>query len=385
MISYIRKQLLKEGIIWKSEKELFEMLVKDEPWEKYRSNWDSWKNQKVQYLRKSFHILVKISDTLGFDSSLWNSRNEAIQKEEIRKAIKRYKNLQSTIDLSDLMPPDPPVSLQQKEILEKIENIYLENIEKFLDNYPHFFTPVSENQNFLLKLAQILYKKGIYDFIDQKIFPSLLPHSRAKPKTRILMAHTFGSLSNPKYLEAAKLLETIAYECNKELIDLKTATISNLRREIIKNKKVNKEVIDTLKRHYERVYQKSQTPHYYPGINLAYFLKIEDILFNKNSNSQKIEEIFFECKESINEDKSKDEEARYYAWISEIEFMLLLEYKNIDTEIYLLLEELNPPSDRVKRTLRQLNFFINLIKEAKTPLAENFIQVKYILNSYLEN
>ena len=243
MIDFIRLELVKEGFVWKNEKELFEMLIQDEKWEKYRSNWDSWKNKKVQYLRKSFHILIKIADTLDFDPSIWNSRNEFVQKDEIRKAIKRYRKLQDTIDLSELMPPDPPLTSKQKEILKQVEELSREEMVKFLKKHIEFFSAVPKNQTFLLKLTTILYMRGLYDFLDKKIFPSLLPHNRANPKIRMFMAHTFGSLSNPKYLEAAKLLETIKSDSDQELIDLKTSVISNIKREILTNKKISNEEI----------------------------------------------------------------------------------------------------------------------------------------------
>ncbi len=377
MLEFIRFQLAKNGIIWKSEKELFEMLVKDEEWEKHRSKWDSWKNKKVQYLRKSFYILVKISETLGFDPSVWNARNDAVQKEEIKKAVKKFCKAQKTIDLSTLMPPDPPLTKEQKQILKEIKNLPKREIESFLEKYPKYFQAIVENQNFLLNLVHTLYQKGMYDFLSEQVFPALLPHNRADPKIRMLMAHTFGSLSKPKYLEAAKLLETIKSEENEELIDLKTSTISNIRRDILLNKNTSKEelknALEILISHYLAIYRKSEDRHYYPAINIAYMIKIYELIFLEKFMDYDIEKLHKECKNSIEKDKNKKDDFAYYALISEAEFHLLMG-KSVESEIYFILEELNPSFSLVDKSLRQMKFFLHV--------GNNFFTQKELLNLF---
>ncbi len=365
MLEFIRMELAREGVVWKSEKELFQMLVKDEPWEKYRSNWDSWKNKKVQYLKKSFHILIKIANTLGFDPSVWDNRNEAVQKSEIRKAVRKYCKAKDTIDLSALMPPDPPLTEKQKRVLREIERVSNDKAAEFLELYPELFSSVTENQTFLLRVTEILYMRGLYDFLDERVFPSLLPHNRADPKVRIVMAHTFGSLSKPKYLEAAKLLETIKSDSDEELIDLKTSVISNIRREILTKEEISEEEIksslEILGRYYKDIYEKGDEAHYYPAINLAYILKIYESLFFEKMFAYDVDRLYKECKNSVEIDKSKKEkDLRYYAWMSESEFKMLAG-KRVSEEIYLIFEELKPSLFLIDRTLRQMEFFKKLI------------------------
>ena len=208
------------------------------------------------------------------------------------------------------------------------------------------------------------------------------------------MAHTFGSLTKPKYLEAAKLLDTVESNSNDQLIDLKTAAISNIKRDILSNHEIDihelQSAFKILLRSYAGIYKKTENSHYYPGINLMYIAKLNATIFPDDSNASDLQQIYHDCMPSIKHDKSeKNLELRYYAWMSELEFMLLLDHKDVQSEMYLLLDEIHPPYALVERTLRQMEFFTDIAKRfidvEINSVMMGFKNIIEILEGYLES
>jgi len=207
------------------------------------------------------------------------------------------------------------------------------------------------------------------------------------------MAHTLGSLTEPKHLEAAKLLDVIPPENDAHIIDMKTAAISNVRRFELHRPDLSRgnlaEVLDILIRYYHDTFTTNEIHHYYPGINLAYVLYHHNTIFPEEEHScpLSIQEIYQLSKKSIGKELNHpDKESQYYAKISELEFMLLLNRDNVESKLYLLLET-QPSYVTVERTIRQMKLFVGLnfqfAKDTNNSMMEKVEQSIKLLEGYL--
>ena len=393
LLRFVRSQLEENGITWKSELELFKMLVPDEDWDQYKTNWDNWKHLRVSNLKRSPNIRVAISKTLKFPMELWDNYTDSEQKRVLRQCIQKFAVPGKDIDLSSLIPSTHPITEAQESLIQNVIDVHRKDETNLLNEHLDYFNSSFETQSFLLKLIPVLYDQGHYDFLHVHAFPALLAHNKTDIQVKILMAHTLGSLSEPKHLEAAKLLEVIPSNNDTNLIDLKTAAISNVRRLLLSKTDLSKaELLDIhtiLIRYYHDVFTTNEIHHYYPGINLAYILYNHHMIFpnQKHTCPLSIQEIYQHSKISIEKElKNQDKEAQYYAKISELELMLLLKRDNVESELYLLLEEVQPPYATVERTIRQMELFIELC-ERYTKVEDNNIiqktqQILEILKAY---
>jgi hypothetical protein len=395
LLGFIRTQLSEEGVTWESEKELFDMLVPDEDWAKYKTNWDNWKHQRVSNLNRSPNIRTAISQTLKFSPDIWNKHTDIEQKRILRECIKKFVTPGKNIDLSSLIPKAHPITENQENLIQKVIDVHRKDEINLLNEHLDYFNPIFETQSFLLKLIPVLYDQGHYDFLHTHTFPALLTHHQADTQIKILMAHTLGSLTEPKHLEAAKLLDVIPAEKDAHIIDMKTAAISNVRRFELHKPDLSKEklaeILDVLIQYYHDTFTTNEIHHYYPGINLAYVLCQHNTIFPEREHNcpLSIQEIYQHSKTSIEKElKNQDKESQYYAKISELEFKLLLNHSNIEPELYVLLEEIQSPYATVERTIRQMELFIALHTKLSTKndkLIQNFEQFVNILKDYLEH
>jgi hypothetical protein len=196
-------------------------------------------------------------------------------------------------------------------------------------------------------------------------------------------------------LEAAKLLDVIPIENDAYIIDIKPATISNIRRYELHKPDLSKEKLDDiltiLIHYYHDTFTTNKTHHYYPGINLAYVLCQYETFFPKKEHScpLSIQEVYHLAKPSIKKELySEEKEAYYYAKISELEFKLLLGHSNIEPELYVLLEKIRPPYATVERTIRQMELFIEIREKFSTLNNKSIQKVKQfteILREYLKS
>jgi len=395
LLGFIRTQLAEEGVRWKSEQELFEMLIPDEKWEEYKTNWDNWKHLRVSNLNRSPNIRTAISETLKFSIDIWTKPTDNVQKSILRECIEKFVTPGKNIDLSSLIPATHPITEDQETLIQKVIDVHRKDEIDLLNEHLDYFQPSFETQSFLLKLIPVLYDQGHYDFLHIHVFPALLTHHQADTQIKILMAHTLGSLTEPKHLEAAKLLDIIPSENDTHIIDMKTAAISNVRRQLLTDQNLTKEqlaeILDILIRYYHATFTTNEIHHYYPGINLTYVLYQHDTFFpgREHSCPLSIQEIYQLSKPSIGKElQNQDKEAHYYAKISELEFKLLLHHNNIEPELYLLLEETQPPYATVERTIRQMELFVELIsrftKENNTVIKE-IEKIINILEGYANN
>lgn len=372
LINYIRHEMKQQGIVWKKEQELFEMLVPNESWKKYKTSWSNWKREKVDELTKSPHIRLAIGETLFFKPNIWEA-SDARQKEAVKKGVqKAFVETPQLLPKWDNIVPSFTVTQEQQELLKVLKEESLPHIEIRLNNYPHYFEPSFSNQDFLLKLLKLLYEKGAYDFLVQRVFPALLSHQRGELKVKIMEAHALGSLKEPKYLQSVKLLQSIQPSDEKKVIDLKTSMLSNLRRYHLQQKELSldelKEGMTIMLKMYHELFCYAQNYHYYPAINLLYILQIlstitqEQLAINPH-------EVYQKAQASIKAEKEQNpKQCHYYAQMSEFEFLLLLGHQGVERKIGSMLETHTPSVALVQRTKRQMLEFVAMVERVEATL-----------------
>ncbi len=386
LLNHIRHELKKQNVTWKKEQELFELLLPDENWKKFRSTWYSWKPNKdgvytIFNLTKSSHVLSKISKRLFLDISIWQA-GDIEQLRAVKQGVSAYVQAQEQLDLSAIIPQFS-LSETQEKLLEKFKKLPLFNIDQISDNHPQFFTRTFSNQAFLLALLNLLYAKGAYEFLIEKVFPNLMAHQRSNIQVKILEAHVLGSLKEPRFMEAVKLLDSIESQDTDEIIDLKTSAISNLRRFHLASSNFSnqelKEGLSTTIKTYHQIYNYKKNYHYYPAINLMYALVLA-----KNLKIETLDidpqELYTQAKRSIKKEKaSPKKEDQYYASVTELEFLLLLRKKDLTREMEVMLENLKPLGTLVDRTQRQMIEFLAMAERLGAELDSLHLAFKKII------
>jgi hypothetical protein len=391
LIQYIRDELREQGFVWKREKELFEMLIPNEEWNNYKTSWSNWKKtDKYRYLTKSPNILRAIEKTLNFDSSIW-SESDNVQKEIIKKAIQEFLTEDEPyIDISILIPDEPLMTNKQESILKKIEEVSKIDIEEIVTQNSELFVLDRTNQKFLLELTPLLYSRGCYSLLHETVFPALLVHHQDKIEIKIKRANTLANLSNPDYIGAMQILNTIDNDTYRT--DIQTTIISNFRRNSFNNITLSqddlKRVLKSIIKYYSGVYQNQKLYHYYPAINLAYMVKLFDIIFQNDRSVKEydLNKIYKEVVPSISNDKKEEGDNHYYATITELEFHLILNVSDIDRKIETLLDNEKPEIFLVERTLKQMKWFIAVVEKfstGKIPLLKGFQEVIKLLEDYI--
>jgi len=379
-LSFIIEELIRQGAKIKGKKGSYDFLIEDDMWKKHEKSWYGWLNKNNgDSSIENIYIKKKIEMKLDFSNELWD-KIEVEQRKIIPQKVKLFlerepkkkvaNHKKYDISLIDIEPTTLTCTKEQKLLIEQIENSDSVTINKIL-NKNNFFRCKEENQDFLMKVLPILYKKGFYDFLHTKLFPSLLTYNREKTYVKFKEANTLSNIGDDNYREIYHLLKSIQNPTKEESIDITTMLISNFKRSSINQKNIDKEVllntiIKSIK-YYKEAYE--ETNNYYPAINLMYMLKLLDILFPKEKIflDYNLENIYKSTHLSIKEDKKRGEDFNYYASISDIEFKILLnEYSNseeLTDELSTLLLELSPDKFLLERTVKQMLWFISLIEE----------------------
>ncbi len=367
LLKFIQDELERNGFTFKTRKEFFEKLLPDEDYEFYRSNLSNWFGGKPGKVTNR-DFLTALQNRIGFESSVWDADNRT-QLEVIRQAVKKFINPTPQVDLSELLPKNTPISDEQATLLLQIKNSPKEEADSLLLNHQSFLERTPKNQNFLLKLLTLLYDKGLYDTLAQRVFPSLLAHNTDQNHIKLFKAHTLGSLSEPDYIGAASLLETIEGSSTEEMLELQTGVISNIRRYTLEKEDLTREELDTalpvLIRYYTNVFE-IQNHHYYPGVNLTYLLTLSKLTSPDSLiiDPYDLQTIYNDTQPSISRNtNSTSKETSYYAKMSEIEFRLLRDKNDTDALLANLLEIDAPSVTYVERTLRMMKFFVPTVKK----------------------
>jgi len=368
LLSFIQEELEKNGFHWRSRKEFFEKLLPEEDYEFYRSNLSNWFGGKPGKITNR-DFLLTLQEKIGFEGNTWNA-DDRTQREVIRQAVKRFMHPTPKVDLSALLPQNTPLSDPQAALLLEIKKASPSEALALLDTHAEYLLPLPDNQNFLLKLLTALFDKGLYDMLNETIFPALLPHNANHNHIKVFRAHTLGSLSSPDYLRAASLLMSIETDAPDELLELKTGVISNVRRYNLEKEDLSKkelsEVLPVLIQYYTDVFEHVEQHHYYPGVNLCYMLKLSQLTSPQNPHidADDLEKIFQDAQASLSKGAhSPADETRYYARISEAEFRLLLGRNHLSEHLVSWLENHQPSTTYVERTLRMMRFFLGTVEQ----------------------
>ena len=394
LLSFIQDELEKNGFQWKNRKDFFEKLLPGEDYEYYRSNLSNWFGGKPGRINNQ-HFLRALQARLGFDGSVW-SADDRTQREVIRQAVKRFMNPTPTIDLSELLPRNTPLSDPQAALLLQIKKSSPDQTIALLDAHPDYLRAEPENQNFLLQLLSLLFDQGLYDLLNDKVFPALLPHNADNAHIKIFHAHTLGSLRSPDYLRAASLLMSIETDSPDELLELKTGVISNVRRYNLEKPDLTRtellEVLPVLIRYYTDVFEHIKKHHYYPGVNLCYMLRLSQLVSpgSPHIDHQDLEHIFKDAQASLaSGSQHSSDETRYYAFISEVEFRLLLGRNHLPERLISWLNNQRPLTTYVFRSLRMMHFFVRTVEKFSvadaSELLKHFGEIIDILEGYVEH
>jgi hypothetical protein len=394
LLSFIQLELEKNGFHWRSRKEFFEKLLPDEEYAFYRSNLSNWFGGKPGKITNR-DFLVALQERIGFEGSVWGA-DDRTQREVIRQAVKRFMRPTPKVDLSALLPQNTPLSDPQAALLLEVKKASATKALTLLDAHTEYLLPHPDNQNFLLKLLTTLFDKGLYDMLNEAIFPALLPHNANHNHIKVFQAHTLGSLSSPDYLRAASMLMGIKTDTPDELLELKTGVISNVRRYNIEKESLSKkelsEVLPVLIQYYTDVFEHVEQHHYYPGVNLCYMLKLSQLTSPQNPHidTDDLEKIFQDAQASLSRGAhSPSDETRYYARISEAEFRLLLGRNHLAEHLVSWLDNQHPSPPYVARTLRMMQFFVRTVERFGvgdcSDVLGRFAEVMEILEGYVEH
>ncbi len=390
LFQFIKNKLEENGFKCNSNKDFFKKFLPEENYARNRSNISNWFGGKPGRINNN-KIKVAIAKRLNFDVGIWDE-DTRMQKDVIINAIKNFTNPTPKINLDELLPKNTPLSDEQINLLVKIKKSTKEEALTLLKKHDNFLQKTPGNQLFLLKLLSLLFEKGMYALLIDKVFPSLLPHNATQNHIKIFKAHTLGSLDEPDYLGAASLLQTIDSSSTEEILELQTGLISNIRRHKLEKDDLTKEELITALsvfiRYYSDVFD-IQKHHYYPGVNLVYMLKLSGLISPNNPiiADDDLKEIYHDAKASMSRDSSsRSEEMCYYAKMSEVEFRLLLDLDDADILLGNLLDLDAPSATYIERTLRMMRFFTRTLKrfalmDAREIIAR-FEEVIEILEGY---
>ncbi|NOR55657.1 MAG: hypothetical protein GQ531_05565, partial [Sulfurovum sp.] len=370
LLRFIKEEMEKAHIVAKSNEDFFRLFLKDEPWSSYRSNMSNWLSAKEDGVIRKRIFISAINEKLGLGEEVWGA-SEGKQKEAVVQGVLRFKEELEGEEI-DLFPclDAAALSPEQEAFLDFAKSASLETLEKRVQAEATSFEKRSQNQPFLLALFHIMYARAAYVFVYDNVFPYLLDTYDNTVKAK--QADIYASLPTPMYREAFEILSAIKGENKEETIDLKTAAISNIRRERLSSATLSKEefkgLLQTLIRTYVKIYVPKEGCSYYPGINLAYLLALEKYVFpNEESvlgNDYSVKQIYADVKNSITKEKtSETSQSRYYALMSDIEFQLLLNKQSMVQELEYVLETENPSQSLVNQTQRQMGlFFMDLVE-----------------------
>lgn len=395
VIREILNQFEENGISLHSHREIHDRLMPKEDFDFYSSNWSNWLKQDKPRRINNPDAKRIIQETIGFEGYIWDA-DDRTQLLAIRQAVKEHlKPPPPKVDLSTLLPQNTPLTDAQAELLIQIRKSAAKQTEEILDSSP-FLEALPENQIFLLRLLDILFEKGMYDYLIAYVYPALLPHNAQQNNVKIFKAHTYGSLANPEYLKAVYLLNTIETDSDEEVLEVKTGLLSNLRRYTLEKESLDKsELLENLavfRQYYTEIFENIQKHHYYPATNLMYMLKLF-MLISPNAphiDAEDLKQIYQDAKPSIAKGShASSNETRYYAMISDVECRLLLGRNHLCEPLASWLDMYRPSSSYVERSLRMLRFFVRMVEKfgvkGSADVCLRFAEVIEVLEGYVEH
>jgi hypothetical protein len=389
LLRFIKQEMQREKIDFKNNEAFFRLFLTDEPWESYRSNMSNWlsSSSKDGVIHKH-HFITAINEKLGLSSEIWGASDEK-QKEAVVRGVKQFKELQEKEELLFPWVDEVGLTKGQEAFIYFAQTASVDEVEKMLDTVHESFTKRSHTQAFLITLLEVMYERGAYDFVYEHIFPYLLDTYDNSIKAK--KAHIYASLPKPMYREAFDILNSIKGESQTLTMDLQTSAISNIRRERFSSLSLTKQelqgLLQTLIKCYSKIYMPKEPQSYYMGINLAYMLTLAHAVFPDNveiDEGYSVEQIYKDVQKSIAKAKeSENLEEQYYASMSEIEFQLLLGKKEMTQALEYMLESLNPSTNLIDQTSRQMGlFFMDVVEKFAEKTPKNLHEFKYFLDVF---
>ncbi len=400
LLNFIINQLEEKGVKWNGQKELFKMLIPNENWKEYKKSWYQWREEYTQQIKKDA-IRQSIQKRLNFSSYLWNYP-EIKQRKIIPLKVEAFlkneskieKQIDNSLDLLIIKPIDPPITLEQKQFLELLNSEVIMNIEILLKKHRKFFIKKKENQKFLLEAVSTLYNKGFYQFLKEKLFPSLSRHNKERIEIKIKEAYTLIYCECSSYEEIFYLLKSIPKKSEEQNININTMIIHAFIKHQVYNYDLNKqELFNVLQMsigYYQLLYQENNSPlRYYPAIQLAYIVKILNILApsyqNRANLNMDINKIYNAVKLDIQNNKEMGGYFQYSATMSQFEFLLLLNQPYDSFEIEMFIESFQPEVSLVTQTINQIQCFIDIIQrfDNENDMVQTFSKILEIFKSYI--
>jgi len=370
----------------------------------YKNSFNYWLNGHTDRINRQ-EVKQRLEQNFYFSPSLWN-QGEYMIKQTIREGVAKFvKNRTQTIDeihnifeeIKKEFNMKNQFTNEEKEQLLNIQNNMLhEEIKSYLDNH----TPLQKyhSQEFIFKLIPLLYRKGYHTLWLNNVIEALDLHIKGHKQIKKILAHLYGTPEIAEYEKAFQLLESIQTDNDKELIDLRTEAISNLRRHKLSDKHLSiekkKEISQSIINYYDKVFKAKEEYHYYPAINLAYMLTLESFFDEEDHEQnliQQISDIYKKCEPSIKEEQQSDDpKLCFYANITHLEFMLLKgqQMAVLELERYLEIEDSCIPLPELARTQRQMQFFLDHIETLpylpKSKIINNIQSAVIAIDDFIE-
>ncbi len=395
VINYINIEIKKLNI---TSNENPTKLIKEIPCKRpnYKNNFSNWKSCKMKINNET--LKKRLEKNFDFTYTLWNSGDIFI-KSVLKKNVKKF-IINNKKDITDIFKQlrkefamEKSITKEEIQDLENIRQSSQAEVMEYIAKY--YYLNEHKSQEFIQKLIPILYSKGYYELILHDVIDTLDIHIQENKEVKKIKAHILGSHKIGEYKKAFDLLSTISAKDDKELIDMRTEAISNMRRHQLNDetkitKEQKREILQTLISYYQTIFEHNETHDYYPAINLTYIKVIFFILYENNHNKltlkNEINNIYKKAKESLSLDKSsKDKINQYYANISEIEFLILREIGNpiAELERYLESESQNIPLFELDRTIRQMQFLADTTKNSQNPITSKMKKAIELINDFI--
>ncbi len=332
------------------------------------------------------YFLNAIEKKFDFQRDIWHI-SESTQKKRIREAIQKKLLLrqfpgEEALDISNIIHSSTPITQEQIDHLDRFIKLNEESEErKMINQFLHIglLDKKVENQEFLLKLLMLSYKKGLYEIIISSILPPLYRKYRLFTKIQKIEANSLGCLG--EYGEAKQILHILIDDDFIESINLRTSALSNHKRELLQERPIDKEKLYDLIAGYQKLHAAKGIYSYYTGINLLYVVKLAQMLFPLESRFSKIDlkTIYERSKHSLQKDKTHH---RYYKTMNRYEFKLLLEAEGVGEKIESFLDNERPHPALVKRSLRQMQLFYDALSHTHSFFMKSFEKSIDILKEY---
>lgn len=343
----------------------------------YSTSFSNWKNKKdgKQDDIEDPYVKEIIQKNFEFEKKLWTGYGDDETKEMLKKHVEEFVKKQldqnnSSYLLDELklkFYPNKDLTNEENEDLSKIRDMNKTAFQNYNNDKKEPFTQI-----FLLELIPILYSKGFNNLLIEDVYAYLEPELKNNYKIRKFYTNALGSSEVKKYREAFEEILLLQKEKpdDKDLVDMQTAAISNLRREQLREAKDLSDVKKTVQiilPYYQKLFEnKNNLYHYYPAVNLAYMTKIVSIMFDGEIQlTYTVEEISYKSQQSINDEISAAQTpvSNYYATMTRHELYILC---NKNSMINSYLEEIQQEDNEellteLERTYRQMKSFRELI------------------------